>query len=448
MKRIWGDGIWGYDSNGNSYDDACWHKVVGGYHFFGFGWPDGEADNRYVSSRVEFYPRIYEGRMLTPQLNPTVDNQGNVVRPKLSRFVHYGLWMVELVRKEIEDGNLSPTDPFFIANHASIDRYDRDDFWINQELTRLLCGEAGNGKPNVEYRNAFGFFGHGHHSVAEWNFTWQNYACFPSIHCAACSPWESHGAEGENARFASGFGRGKAEHIDDQSHALLVYVYSNALVIHRVWVGLEPERSGTLGPDWVLPFEDVTPTSHPFRQENLKQVIGTPEFQPGAELQVVWNNDSISVVIPKADATDSRMYGYNVEIVGAGGSLRKNVYASGYSYGIGYEPDDGVTTLVIPKSELPAGNNLTFRVHPCSSLATRGAPLVKTEKCLPVTLENAVANVNQDARFAVTSGANIPDGYSARIVVSNPPPWFERACVEDGEIVVYTRPVGASVRIK
>ena len=46
--------------------------------------------------------------------------------------------------------------------------------------------------------------------------------------------------------------------------------------------------------------------------------------------------------------------------------------------GMGYEPDGGVTTLDIPQTELPPGKKLTIAVRPCSSLATRGNPLVTT----------------------------------------------------------------------
>ena len=38
--------------------------------------------------------------------------------------------------------------------------------------------------------------------------------------------------------------------------------------------------------------------------------------------------------------------------------------------------DGGVTTLEIPKTELPPGKNLTFKVYPLTSLGTRGRPLV------------------------------------------------------------------------
>ena len=50
----------------------------------------------------------------------------------------------------------------------------------------------------------------------------------------------------------------------------------------------------------------------------------------------------------------------------------KAVYAAGYNMGIGHEPNGGVTTLEIPKSELPPGKMLTFAVRPLTSLGTSG----------------------------------------------------------------------------
>ena len=52
--------------------------------------------------------------------------------------------------------------------------------------------------------------------------------------------------------------------------------------------------------------------------------------------------------------------------------LHKAVYAAGCNMGIGHEPNGGVTTLDIPKSELPPGKTLTFAVRPLTSLGTSG----------------------------------------------------------------------------
>ena len=59
-------------------------------------------------------------------------------------------------------------------------------------------------------------------------------------------------------------------------------------------------------------------------------------------------------------------------------ALKKNCYARGYNMGMGYEPDDGVTTLEIPASELPAGKKLAIGARPCSSLGTKGKSISTT----------------------------------------------------------------------
>ena len=56
--------------------------------------------------------------------------------------------------------------------------------------------------------------------------------------------------------------------------------------------------------------------------------------------------------------------------------LHKAVYAAGCNMGIGHEPNGGVTTLEIPKSELPSGQSLTFAVRPLTSLGTAGRPIM------------------------------------------------------------------------
>ena len=87
--------------------------------------------------------------------------------------------------------------------------------------------------------------------------------------------------------------------------------------------------------------------------------------------------------IPLADGNpDSRVYAYEVEVTGDEGTpkLYKAVYAAGCNMGIGHEPNGGVTTLEIPKSELPTGKTLTFAVRPLTSLGTSGKPIATTIK--------------------------------------------------------------------
>ena len=60
--------------------------------------------------------------------------------------------------------------------------------------------------------------------------------------------------------------------------------------------------------------------------------------------------------------------------------LCKAIYAAGCNMGIGHEPNGGMTTLDIPKSELPPGKTLTVAVRPLTSLGTFGKPITATCK--------------------------------------------------------------------
>ena len=93
--------------------------------------------------------------------------------------------------------------------------------------------------------------------------------------------------------------------------------------------------------------------------------------------------DAAKISIPLADGNpDSRVYAYEVVVVGDEGTpkLRKAVYAAGVNMGIGHEPNGGVTTLEIPKSELPPGKTLTVAVRPLTSLGTSGKAIMTTFK--------------------------------------------------------------------
>ena len=133
----------------------------------------------------------------------------------------------------------------------------------------------------------------------------------------------------------------------------------------------------SLGPDWVMPLGK---NPHPFSKDELKKVIGEPQFRKGAKL--VFEKCSapscLRVKIPRADGNpDSRVYAYEVEVSGedAGKKLLKAVYAAGCNMGIGREPNHGTTTLEIPRSELPPGKTLAFAVRPLTSLGTSGKPI-------------------------------------------------------------------------
>ena len=169
------------------------------------------------------------------------------------------------------------------------------------------------------------------------------------------------------------------------------------LVISRREFGV----GGSLGPDWIMPLGRYKP--HPLSFGELAKRIGEPQFREGAKLEVsldridksnkvgkaatdtpvnpvnpVQENSAtpqLRVRIPLADGNpDSRVYAYEVVVIGDEGTqkLFKAVYAAGCNMGIGHEPNGGVTTLDIPKSELPPGKTLTFAVRPLTSLGTSG----------------------------------------------------------------------------
>ena len=355
MERIWGE----------PYEDI-WHKRVKGYHFFGMGWGLDPEDQTPV----------YHGRLYS---DSEMEGRG------CSRFIHNGLWMAELVRREREAGRLDPQKPFFTVYHCSIGRYDRPGARIHSHLRSAL------GLGPDDYCNGLGFFGHAHRSNADWHFFWDRNAAFPAIECASLAYWKHRSGEGDKPVFAQGFGDGTAEGGgQDMTHALLVKVYDDIMTIRRVWVEVKPKvRLATLGPDIAVPLAGFAPSRHPLLPDRLIGSDAKPEFPKGAKLEVVRSDGALRLRIPRADGNPlARVYGYNVVIEGEDGAkVEKSVYENGYSCGDGCEPDGGVTTLEIPASELPAGKNLALAVSPCSCLASRGRPLAATYSTMSNTLK-------------------------------------------------------------
>ena len=245
----------------------------------------------------------------------------------------------------------------------------------------------------AKLRNSVSFFGHWHHSAANWNkiYFW---GC-PNIHVPSCEPRGGNGLSGEGQISKARLDGKEAGGRSRQGY--VVRVYDDMMTIERREFG----EGGSLGADWVMPLGKSAP--HPFSKDELKKVIGEPQFRDGAKLEVsldridkinkigktatdnpvnpvnpVQENSAsprLCVKIPLADGNpDSRVYAYEVVVIGEAGSqkLFKAVYAAGCNMGIGHEPNGGVTTLEIPASELPPGQSLTFAVRPLSSLGTSG----------------------------------------------------------------------------
>jgi hypothetical protein len=288
-------------------------------------------------------------------------------------FHFFGMqWGVDdKVMADLVDGTIGcePPRPFFVLRHDYPSRA------LRARMKR--------------HPNAVGFFGHLHYSITNWRKI-----CFdgsmpwlqvPSLHSHGYpglregDPWltklKIEGME------AAGSVRAR--------QGMVVRIYDDMMVVERREFG----EGGSLGADWVMPFGKYKP--HPFSLDELKKVIGEPQFRAGAKLEVFLDKienaanhnpvnpipkDSASlrlcVKIPLADGNpDSRVYAYEVAVAGDEQKLHKAVYAAGCNMGIGHEPNGGVTELAIPKSDLPPGNALTISVCPITSLGTRGNPL-------------------------------------------------------------------------
>ena len=287
--------------------------------------------------------------------------------------------LVDLVKKHIApDAADKGAKPFFVLTHRILGRE-----------TRMALGG---------YRNALGFFGHWHHSAANWREIYCADGLAPFIQVPPCHP---HG-EGSLAH-------GKAilkipieknEFVGKGRQGYVVRVYDDMLVIERREFG----EGGSLGADWVMPLNWGT-GKHPFSKDELKKVIGEPQFKRGAALEIcncenvklcnygnmetkeipqfhnsiIPQSHNLTIKIPLADGNpDSRVYAYEVVVVGDEGTpkLHKAVYAAGCNMGIGHEPNKGVTTLEIAKDELPPGESLTVAVRPLTSLGTSGRPII------------------------------------------------------------------------
>ena len=329
LPRHW-ESVWG-----EKYEPV-WHKEVKGYHFFGRHWETDEM--------------------------------------KLAEFVN----------DKADEYSLTGTKPFFILSHG------RHHFQCNNALRA--------------FPNAVAFFGHWHQSNADYKTIYYDSfgGFFPNIQVGACRMDGSNALDG-NERVTKGDGvresvvpDGKAwqECKNPSRQAMIVNVYDDMVVFERHEVG----KGGKIGPDWVMPLGQYKP--HPFKRDELAKAIGAPEFPKGAKVAVasamsrvalkengelvVYRDKDVKnvpaipvmrVTIPPADGNPiSRPYAYDVVVVGDDlkDRLFKHIYWPGCNLGVGHEPDGGVTTLDILKSELPAGKKLTVAVRPVSSLGTKG----------------------------------------------------------------------------
>ena len=286
---------------------------------------------------------------------------------------------------DLVDGTIGcePPIPFFVLRHSYPPR---------ALLARMK-----------KHPNAVGLFGHLHYSITNWR----------KVVLAGGMPWlqvpslNAHGWPGlkEEDSWLTKFkieGTEAAGSVRARQ-GMVIRLYDDMMVVERREFG----GGGLLGADWVMPFGKYDP--HPFSLNELKKVIGEPQFRPGAKLIVsgVTSNNPpklqnsktpsseskgvaphLCIKIPLADGNlDSRVYAYEVVVASAeppnhpttkppNHRTKKFVYAAGCNMGIGHEPNGGVTELAIPKSDLPSGNALIVAVRPITSLGTRGKPIM------------------------------------------------------------------------
>ncbi len=326
---------------GEKYEEV-WHKEVKGYHFFGRHWQTDEM--------------------------------------KLAEFVN----------AKADEYSLKGTKPFFILSHKH---------------NHFQCNHALRGFPN-----AVAFFGHWHQSNADYKTIYYDSfgGFFPNIQVGACR-MDGGNALDANERVTKGDdvresvvpdGSAWQECKNPSRQAMIVSLYDDMVVFERHEVG----EGGKLGPDWVMPLGQYKP--HPFKRDELAKVLGAPEFPKGAKLEaafamsravlkedgevVVYRDKGaksapavpvMRVAIPAADGNPmSRPYAYDVVVMGDDlkDRLFKHIYWPGCNLGVGHAPDHGITTLDIPKSQLPAGKNLIVAVRPVSSLGAKGRAIGTT----------------------------------------------------------------------
>ena len=273
---------------------------------------------------------------------------------------------LEFVKSEAAVSSLCGAQPFFLLSHA----------YFHYRFCRLL---------SKDYPRAIGLFGHYHQSNADWRTIYYDDlgGFFPQMElgpCRADGGLDMYGNLGGTSESSFLTNRADAMEIVKSTptpsrQGMVVSVYDDMIVFERH----EFTDGGKIGPDWVLPLMHET-EKHPFSREELKKIIGEPQFGKSVKLKVESvkaknGEDAVKILIPLADGNpDSRVYAYEVVVVGDAGTpkLFKAVYAAGCNMGIGHEPNGGVTTLEIPKDELPPGKTLTVAVRPVSSLGSKG----------------------------------------------------------------------------
>lgn len=337
--------------------------VVGNHELFEYAkvwWPDNWQDRQINHALAKNYERVWG--------TPYEDVQHWEVKGYHFFGRHWETDEKELadfINGKAGDFSLEGTKLFFILSHA------RNHFKCNHALRA--------------FPNAIAFFGHWHQSNAGWKSIYYDSfgGFFPNMEVGACRAEDGGNDldhDGSDVIRVKAAGDGQRVHNNKLTsrQAMIVNVYDDMVVFERHEVG----EGGKLGRDWVLPLGAGKP--HPFSRDELKKVIGAPQFGKKAKLEVVKGTQGmIKIKIPMAGGNpDSRVYAYNVVVVGDDPRARlfKSVFFEGANVGIGHEPNHGITEIEIPASELPAGKTLTIAVRPVSSLGTKGKAIATVFK--------------------------------------------------------------------
>ena len=249
--------------------------------------------------------------------------------------------------------------PFFVLSHI------RPHAALNRSMAR--------------YPEAISLFGHWHRSASNWNII-HEWSGSIAIHVPACAPKGKLPFAGDEYITKAKLEGGEEEKVGSSRQGYVFRLYDDMLVIERREFG----EGGSLGANWIMPIGTYKP--HPFSKDELKKVIGKPEFREGAKLivegsraeaQGYGEGNVLKITIPLADGNPkSRVYAYEMTAsVQQQAVITKAVYAAGGNMGIGHETDGGVTTIEIQKKDLPGDETMTIAVTPISSLGTRGRPI-------------------------------------------------------------------------
>lgn len=317
-ERIWGEKY-----------EACWHKEVNGYHFFGRHWTTDETI------------------------------------------------LAEFIRGKAETLRLKGTKPFFILSHA---RHHFAFFKALKDFPNAVAFFGHWHMSNADWKTIF---------FDKYGFAFFPSIQVGACRMDGANVLDAKERVTKGDVFMEEVEKKSAwsETEKPSRQAMIVNVYDDMVVFERHEVGF----GGKLGPDWMMPLAGMgeggrgngEERSHPFSTEELKKAIGEPQFGRNAKVEVRLEKTVgvLRIGIPLADGNpDSRVYAYDVVVIGDDPQKRlfRSVYFEGVNLAVGNEPNHGMTIVDIPVNELPSGKTLTVAIRPLSSLGTKGKAIAVT----------------------------------------------------------------------